>query len=259
MIGAGLPRTGTASFSQALAILLDGPVYHGGTQTTIGPETNVLSWIDILNRAPVRSEADRKYIDETLRKVTAGYVGLTDTPNHCFVEELMDIYPDAKVICTVRNPDSWAVSIDKLSNTVTKGTNRFLRFALFLVPGLRYFHDYIDLLNAGRWGELYGPPDEGKVYIHGRAVWDRHMEYLHRVVPKAKLIFFDVRGGWEPLCKALDVPVPQDIEFPRINDAEATETFAKAQVRKGLLRWAVALGAAAVMAVGTIPAVRLFE
>jgi hypothetical protein len=45
VIGAGLSRTGTASFSAALEILLDGPVYHGGTQITMGPPTEIKSWI----------------------------------------------------------------------------------------------------------------------------------------------------------------------------------------------------------------------
>lgn len=32
VIGAGLPRTGTTSLALALHVLLDGPVYDGGTQ-----------------------------------------------------------------------------------------------------------------------------------------------------------------------------------------------------------------------------------
>jgi hypothetical protein len=36
-----------------------------------------------------------------------GYVGVTDTPVALFTPELCEIYPDAKVICTTRNVDSW--------------------------------------------------------------------------------------------------------------------------------------------------------
>ena len=43
VIGAGLPRTGTTSFSRSLEILLNGPVYHVGTQTTLGPEVHIKS------------------------------------------------------------------------------------------------------------------------------------------------------------------------------------------------------------------------
>ena len=227
VIGAGLPRTGTASFSEALKTLLQGPVYHGGTQVTIGPEKYVTCWMAILRRTPTKSEADRKFIQQTLRSLTEGYVAIADTPGHLFIEELMALYPDAKIICTVRDPDKWAESIDKVSKTSLQG---LLRFFLFWLPSLRYFPDYLDVLNGGRWGELYGPPEPGLTYIHGRQVWDRHMEYLKRTVPEEKLVFFDVRDGWGPLCQALEVPVPEDVTFQRINDADATDEFAKKQI-----------------------------
>lgn len=241
VIGAGLPRTGTASFSEALSILLKGPIYHGGTQVTMGRESNIVEWMNILKRTPTKSAEDRKYVNESLSNVTAGYVGITDTPGHLFIEELMELYPDAKVICTVRDPDAWAESIDKVAQTSLQG---FLTFSLLWLPGMRHFPNYLYVLNGGRWSELYGPPDEGKFYIHGRQVWDRHMAYLKRVVPKEKLVFFDVRDGWETLCEALDVPVPKDMPFPKINDGQATEEFAKKQIQTGLLRWAVVFGVA---------------
>ena len=58
VIGAGLPRTGTASFSEALHILLDGPVYHGGTQVTLGPPDEIRSWIKLLKHWPSDKESD---------------------------------------------------------------------------------------------------------------------------------------------------------------------------------------------------------
>jgi hypothetical protein len=52
------------------------------------------------------------------------------------------------------------------------------------------------------------------------------------------LVFFDVREGWEPLCRVLGMEVPRQ-EFPRINDGEAIERLAARMVRKGLVRWGV--------------------
>lgn len=48
VIGAGLPRTGTSSFSAALEILLDGPTYHGGTQISRGAPVKFQSCIKAL-------------------------------------------------------------------------------------------------------------------------------------------------------------------------------------------------------------------
>jgi len=48
--------------------------------------------------------------------------------------------------------------------------------------------------------------------------FNKHIEEVKLVVPSERLLIFDVRQGWEPLCKFLDVPVP-DQPFPKINDA----------------------------------------
>lgn len=103
----GLPRTGTASFSAALSILLNGPVYHGGTQNLVsGDSHHIKTWIDILSRTPYKSAADKEYVKAKIKAITDGYVAVADTPHSLFVEELMDLYPDAKVVCTVRDPDA---------------------------------------------------------------------------------------------------------------------------------------------------------
>lgn len=102
----GLPRTGTASFSAALNILLKGPVYHGGTQILVNDDDSpIKAWIDILSRAPYQNPDDRSYAVDQIRSLTEGYVATADTPLAQFVEEMMEIHPDAKVICTVRDPD----------------------------------------------------------------------------------------------------------------------------------------------------------
>ncbi|KAL7629210.1 hypothetical protein AAE478_000730 [Parahypoxylon ruwenzoriense] len=211
VMGAGLPRTGTASFSKALEILLGGPIYHGGTQN--------YEW----------------FVLDRISDITNGYAAITGAPGHCFVPELMRIYPDAKVIYTVRDPDAWDKSIDAIA---TASLQWYLRFILFPVSPMRYFSRYLDTLAAGRWAELYDT--SGKPTMHvGVQVWERHIERLREVVPADKLVFFDVRDGWEPLCKALGCNVPQNIEFPQINERAAIESFATEQVRQCLIRWVI--------------------
>jgi len=64
--------------------------------------------------------------------------------------------------------------------------------------------------------------------------------YPYHLVPKEKLHFFSVKDGWEPLCKILGKPIPNE-QFPRANDAAAVEAFFKGMILKGLLRWAQVL------------------
>ncbi|KAI0147861.1 P-loop containing nucleoside triphosphate hydrolase protein [Hypoxylon sp. NC0597] len=235
VIGAGLPRTGTASFSKALEILLQGPVYHGGTQNCKGPSVNLKTWISVLEHTPIRSPEDEEFVLDHISKLTDGYVAITGAPGHCFVPELMRIYPDAKVICTVRSPEAWDKSIDAIA---TASLQWYLRFILFLLSPMRHFPRYLDTLAAGRWAEIYNTSGRPTMHV-GIQVWERHIQHLKDVVPPDKLVFFDVRDGWGPLCKALDCDVPKNIAFPQVNERAAMESFAQEQVRRGLIRWAM--------------------
>ena len=232
VIGAGLSRTGTASFSRALEILLDGPIYHGGTQTTMGPEVEIKTWIKVLSCWPPRNDSDKRLTLKLIASRLEGYAAITDAPASGLVPELMELYPDAKVICTVRDPKSWEKSMESISNTATMW---FLRFVLFPLPSLRYFVDYINVLREA-WLMLYREREP-----HTRVTYNRHIAWLKETVPEDRLVFFDVKDGWEPLCKALGREVPQDIPFPRINDGEAIDAFAKKHVQRGLARWTMIL------------------
>ena len=229
VIGAGLSRTGTASFSRALEILLHGPVYHGGTQTTLGPEIEIKSWIQILSHWPARNDADKRLILDLMAGRLAGYAATTDAPASGLVPELMELYPDAKIVCTVRDPKAWAKSVEAISNTTTMW---FLRFVLFPLPALRYFVDYINVLREA-WIKLYGEREPLTVQTY-----NRHIDWLKEIVPADRLVFFDVKDGWGPLCEALGKEVPDGIAFPRINDGEAIDRFAIKHVQRGLVRWA---------------------
>lgn len=241
VIGAGLSRTGTASFSKALEILLDGPVYHGGTQVTLGPEVDIKTWIKVLSQWPPQNKSMHNENLDLLASRLSGYAAITDAPGSGLVPELLALYPDAKVICTIRDVSSWEKSMAVVASASTQW---FLYFVLFPLPSLRFFVDYIDGLRQ-QWLCLYGEtePPTSKTY-------NRHIEWLKEVVPPERLIFYDVKDGWEPLCKALDLPVPKDEPFPRINDGKAIDEFAKTQIIRGLKAWIFIL--LIIVVVGTI-------
>lgn len=64
----------------------------------------------------------------------------------------------------------------------------------------------------------------------------RHHEYVKRVTPPEKLFFFDVKQGWGPLCKILNVPVP-DEPFPHANDANAVQAAFVTLLKRAAFRW----------------------
>jgi hypothetical protein len=65
-------------------------------------------------------------------------------------------------------------------------------------------------------------------------------------VPPERLFWFDVKDGWEPLCKILGVEVP-DREFPRLNEREAFRRIFREKMRLGLICWGVLIGASAII------------
>lgn len=203
-------------------------------------ETHIKTQIEILKRTPITSAEDKAFVLENLRALTTGYVAVMDSSMCQFVPELVELYPDAVVICTVRDPEAWAKSMGALATTTTQ---TMLAVMLFWVPCLRYFPMWVRVLHEGRWGELYIRPGEQPDY--GKITWERHMEHLKRCVPRDRLHFYNVKDGWEPLCKTLNVPVPSE-EFPRMNDGEAMDKFAKTQITRGLTRWAMAIAVGAI-------------
>jgi len=191
VIVAGLPRTGTASLCAALAIILDGPVYHGGTQMSHGPSSEVLSWIRLLKLFPF-THATRPTVLSIIQDRCEGYVAVADGPVRQLVPELMELYPDAVVVCSTRDAVEWERSFGKVAGTATQW---FLKFVLLPLSPTRYFVEYVKLVMR-QWDYLYGEsnPQTTRTYL-------RHVEWMSEAVPKDKLVFFDVKEGWGPLCE----------------------------------------------------------
>ena len=59
---------------------------------------------------------------------------------------------------------------------------------------------------------------------------------VRSIVPPEKLLEMELGDGWAPLCGFLGVPVP-DEPFPRVNDAEAVEQYARRVLGSLALAW----------------------
>ncbi|KAJ4413536.1 hypothetical protein N0V82_008474 [Gnomoniopsis sp. IMI 355080] len=241
VIGAGLPLTANTTLSKALETLFEGPVYHGATQVCKGLPEHIQRWIKILESTPTRNSADEAMLQQNLAEALDGYIATTDGPGMNFVPELMRLYPDAKVLCSIRDEDEWV----KSWNPMNEGTLAwYLDIVLLpLMAPLRHLPRYMTALTRpdGRWQEMFHLTDEEK-RASGKYVWERHMENLKRDVPKDKLVFYDVKDGWEPLCRALGCKVPEGVPFPRIDYNDGINDYANATVVKGITRWLCGVG-----------------
>ena len=54
------------------------------------------------------------------------------------------------------------------------------------------------------------------------AFFNKWTEDVRATVPEDQLLVFQVKDGWEPLCRFLNLPVP-DEPFPKVNDARGLQ------------------------------------
>jgi hypothetical protein len=52
---------------------------------------------------------------------------------------------------------------------------------------------------------------------HAIEVYNRHNEAVRRTIPPERLLVFDAKAGWDPLCRFLGVAIPPE-PFPHLND-----------------------------------------
>ena len=203
MIGAGFGRTGTSSLQAALEELGFGPCYHM-TEVFAHPE-HIPVWEAAVRGEPVEWES-----------VLGGYRAAVDWPAAAFYEDLMRRYPDASVILTVRDPERWYESTRKTIYEVQRATESpSYALASLLVPRMRQMRRAARIVGTLAWRDLFGERFEDRE--HAIAVFERSNEEVRRRVPDAKLLVYEVKEGWKPLCEFLGVEVPEK-PFPRLND-----------------------------------------
>ncbi|KAI7769383.1 hypothetical protein LZL87_014091 [Fusarium oxysporum] len=152
VIGAGYSRTGTLSMAMALEELLCGPVMHGGSQLLGREDAYVKLWSDIF-----AARDERPRLLKLLREATAGFVAITDAPGNCFVEELLEIYPEAEVICVSRDRTKWWESWEAVTKQAGAG---FLNWFLAPVPGRRWYPKLVTQF-LEQQHERFGPMTSG--------------------------------------------------------------------------------------------------
>lgn len=203
VIGAGFGRTGTMSLKHALEDLGFGPCYHM-IELTNQPE-KVVYW----ERAASANPA-------VLQELFMDYQAITDFPGCLFYRELLELYPEAKVILTIRNAEDWYQSASK---TIFKSYPS-LRQLLIIMAGYP-FRQRIRLLMRVGWlinKLIFNRTFKFQFKSRKKAIeiYHRHNQSVQDYIPEGQLLVYDVSEGWEPLCQFLNVPIP-DHPFPNTN------------------------------------------
>lgn len=204
VIGAGVGRTGTLSLKLALEELLAAPCYH--MIEIFGRPEHIAAW-----HGAVRGE------DTDWSALLSGYRAAVDWPAAEFWPELMDAFPDAVVLLSVRDADAWWESADA---TIWNAMRTPMPVDQ---PHMGAWSAMVEDMMRRRFGAW---PDDRDATI---AAYHRHNERVRAEVPAHRLVEWRTGDGWEPICTALGMAVP-DTPFPHRNSrSEFNERIRKAE------------------------------
>ena len=217
IIGAGFGRTGTKSLQLALETLGYGKCYH--MEALLRNPEGVKHWTDAYNETPVNWNA-----------LFEGYNSIVDFPGSMYYKELHNYYPEAKVILSVRDPESWYQSALKTIYAFDPGPAIKIKLLLKMPfsSTARNLFKVIQLNEKSIWKKFF----EGKFEDKANAInkFNRHIEEVKQTIPENQLLIFEAKDGWQPLCEFLNKPIPET-PYPRSNKGENFHEWATGIVK----------------------------
>jgi len=188
VVGAGVGRTGTNSLKLALEELLGQPCHHMFEIFT--DPAQIPLWTDAI---------EGKAVDWSTMPGDFGAV--VDWPAASFWPELSEANPDALVLLSVRDPESWYRSA---SNTIFQTFDH-------APPEMRQWLDSVRYLLRKRFSDQF---DDPTVMMDA---FERHNDAVRDAFTPERLLEWTPTDGWEPICERLGLDVP-DHPFPKTND-----------------------------------------
>jgi len=202
VIGAGFGRTGTMSLKAALEQLGCGPCFH--MIDLIRDPEPLPYWV---------AAANGERIDWT--EAMDGWESSVDWPGCTFWEEMAETWPDAPVLLSVRYPEAWYRSC---LNSIHAAKEMALAGELEGGDEEGPSPEVVGMINNLIWNGTFKGRFLEKDYA--LEVFHRHNEYVKAKVPANRLLVYEIKQGWEPLCEFLSVDVPHT-PMPHLNDTES--------------------------------------
>jgi hypothetical protein len=191
VIGSGVGRTGTTSLKAALTRLLGAPCYH--MVDVFARPADFAVWTSAGQGKPVDWHA-----------LYEGFAATCDWPSASFWPDLLAAFPDALVVHSTRDAESWWRSArDTIFSGPAGGDTPGgppMRAMLDAILGARFTRDVRD-------------------HDAAIAAYERHNAHVLATAPRDRLVQWSVKDGWGPLCAALGLPVPAE-PFPHANTTE---------------------------------------
>jgi hypothetical protein len=215
VLGVGIGKTGTMSLQAALN-QLGYPCYNFGEVLLNYEKGHTDMWNNYMEG---KAEMD-------WHKLYEGYEAAVDNPSNIYYKEIMKVFPDIKFILTLRDPEAWHKSLIETLELHDKNVSKVM-----FLPSFREFQRVLE--NSGKIAEIDAP--EGETPIEW---FNRYNKEAQEYLPADRLLIYNVKEGWGPLCEFLGEPVP-DEPFPHENIAGAgVEKILQTKMLKDLLKFA---------------------
>lgn len=231
LIGAGLGRTGTSSLLGALKMLGYTP-YH--MKEGVIDRGHEYEWGRLVSAFEAGDTNGTAAATSALIDLMAssGFDATTDYPTCLIFKELMERYPDAKVILSVRSSGkAWAKSV--LSTIGQLGPLMSARPFSFSsrLSAFAGLASTLWIMTGAELDPVTGVPTEGSLI----KAYDAWTEHVIKTVPPKKLLVHESGQGFGPICAFLEIPSKDcPPEYPRIND---TATLQKAMMVIRAISW----------------------
>ncbi|PGH15011.1 hypothetical protein AJ79_02691 [Helicocarpus griseus UAMH5409] len=206
VLALGPPRTGANSIRDALEQLGYHRTYHFVSFANDRPQ-DTQTWLDAFN---AMFEGKGTFEKEDFDSLFSGCQAAVGRPLCAFAPQLIKAYPDAKVILNTRDIEEWYNSWIRLAkakraqekqeenhenNDPQKAPAKLLREKILTA----FF--------------------QGDFLKNGKTAFKAHFKSICEMVPKDQLLIYDIKEGWEPLCRFLEKPIPSG-QFPGLDSLE---------------------------------------
>lgn len=194
---------------------------------------------------------------EEFDHVLGSYSACCDMPCTLVAEDLIAAYPNAKVILVERELEAWYASFEQVviepyvsccfviilvlglwlnaaawilmtieaenNGTEREALTKLTRSSTYspLAPIVARLDDHMHSMYyiSKPWAEgQFKAKNMQEFKANARSVYIEHYRRIRELVPPERLLNFDIKDGWEPLCDFLGKDVPVDRPFPRANE-----------------------------------------
>ncbi|VDP19242.1 unnamed protein product [Schistosoma margrebowiei] len=207
VIVVGLNKTGTSYLKCALEILYYGTTCLHYTDFIYQSNDIIEKWLELhLCQYQTKLNGFHYNKQELLKLLLKNYKSISGIPITSFLNDLIQMYPNLKVILTIRNAELWHAACRTNLIPYQSNESKLQKF-FYKLPFFTWLIklNQLKLLSLqNTLGNKINLKNDNEL-INAYSRWN---DYVQLIVPKDRLLIYNIKQGWLPLCEFLNKPIP---------------------------------------------------